>query len=283
MSDRGRMVMGAMLVLVLAWALAAVVMLVLTVSNASGIEDDVDRIVNRTSEINEETEAIELADRTDEIAERIARQVQPLDRQLGRVVAVTADIDRTAGSIFQTTFSISQNAQSITGEVAQLNATVARLERVVQGIGGEALEILDTVRAIAANATSVDADVRAIRMRLEAVLATARSIDAGVLGINLNVRQVIDAVADIAPDTQRVREEVETHGDGYPRIANLRGHAHSIDCQAHQLFEPLEPQPRYCPPNDSAMRSNVGDSAANRSAGSAWNTSVNMRSSRKRK
>jgi methyl-accepting chemotaxis protein len=182
---------GTVLVIVIAWALAAVLMLTGTLVAAQTIDERVAEITTLVSEIDEDTTAVALAADTTDIARNILSAAQPLSAQLDDVITA-------AGSINESASSILANAESINGSVRQINAT----------------------------AGSIGASVRSIHTHAGGILTTVRSIHEGIADINRRADVVIGIVQGIKGDTGNVLAQV-VEGDAQ---AGIRGHAHSIDC-----------------------------------------------------
>src|SRR5919106_2812050 len=90
------------LVGVIAWALAAVLMLTSTLVTANQIDDTVAYIRTQVSPIDKDLDSVKLAEKTNELAGRILTAAEPLSGQLGTVLDNTNSIDATAKSINDT-------------------------------------------------------------------------------------------------------------------------------------------------------------------------------------
>jgi hypothetical protein len=210
---------GTILVLVIAWALAAVLMLTGTLLAARDIDDRVDVITREVEPADSDLDAVRLAARTSRIADRILAAAKPLSGQLDEVLQAAGGIDRTANSILITARSINGTVASIHATVGSIHATVGSIESTVGSIGG--------------HVGSIGRSVGGIHARARTILLTTRSIDAGVAGTNLRALAVTRLVRAIKRDTGSLL------GDGLAHIgpehgpnsdATLHGHANSIDC-----------------------------------------------------
>ncbi len=195
------------LVIIIAWALAAVFMLTRTQLAASQIDRRVDTITNRVGAIDQDTDAVRLTQQTNETAAAILAAAEPLEGQLQTVIDETASIDDTAGSILDTAGSIGETVDAIRGTAGSINAT----------------------------AGDIDAN-------LSGVLTASRSIDEGVAGINQRADRVIGLVRGIKADTgntlQQVRAGVHVHANsidcsGIPQIGGLVGGGGDA-CDSHR-------------------------------------------------
>ncbi len=244
-----------MLVVVIAWALAAVLMLTGTLLAAQSIEGRVTSIVGSTSAIDDDLDAVRLAARTSRISGRILEAAAPLSSELDQVIVAARSIDRTAGSILDTAESINGRVVSINATAGSINATVrsirsnaGSIESTAESIDTRAGAIDSTVESIERSAGSIETRVEAVETsvdsidgRLSGTLDETRTIDSGVAGINIRADRVIDIVRPVRDDTQDILDQV-----GQPELRmghrqrdgdkSLHGHANSIDCQLRGRF-----------------------------------------------
>lgn len=236
---------GIMLVLIIVWALAAVLMLTGTIIAASRIDDSVAVIRPEVSDINTDTKLVALAAKTAKTSERIKDAAEPLTGELTKTLAAAKSIDGTAKSIdgrLRTTLS---RASTINGNVLTIGGTVGRINGNVNAIGG-------TVRSINSNARSINASARGINASAQSINASARAIDVNTDSINSSVRGirgnastilsrvvVIDGrVAGINRRAITAREVASSLGADLNAVLRLvvsgprtiDGHANSIDC-----------------------------------------------------
>lgn len=200
---------GIVLVIVILWALGAVLLLTSTLLSARQIDERVVDITSAVGDIDTDTDAVRLTQDIDESAAAILDAARPLSGQLDEVIASATGIDQKTTTILQT-------AQSING----------------------------TVKPINANATSINATVDSINARLTAVLRTAQSIDCptgtgiqdvagaraacgdrGLTASSIRLDEVLRLVSGIKSDTGNILTEV-----GGP--SHIHRHANSIDCAA---------------------------------------------------
>ena len=88
---------GAILVGVIAWALAAVLMLTNTLVAAQQIDNRVDRITHTVGPIDRDLDSVNLAAETNRIAGEIRTAANPLSGQAQQIIDATASIDTSAG------------------------------------------------------------------------------------------------------------------------------------------------------------------------------------------
>lgn len=174
---------GLILVVVIAWALAAVLMLTGTLVAAHTIRRQVVVISGVTSKIDRNLRAVTLAGTTATIASRIYRRATPLSGQLARVVVEANQINTTAGSILRHAGSINNRALSINTNARAINANA-------RAINANARAINANVHLIASNVGSIDTRVGSINARVGSINARATSIGARVGKINASVGSI---------------------------------------------------------------------------------------------
>jgi hypothetical protein len=168
-------VVGANLVIVIAFALFAVIQLTRTLLAASQIEDRVKVIVGEVGPIDTELDEVAKLDETARMAEEILAAAQPLSGQAGQIVDVTASIDGIGSNILSTVGSINGNVSNILGNVGPINSSA-----------------------------------RAINGDLSAILPEVREIDVGVAGINGRASAVIDQTIPIQGDLANISRLVDS-------------------------------------------------------------------------
>lgn len=192
---------GTVLVIVIAWALAAVLMLSVTLLAARDISETVGKlpdpeggsILNEVTDIDGNLGPVALATEIKRTSDDILTAAEPLDGQLDQVLAATDEIDASTRSILST-----------------------------------AGEIDSTVNSIDASAGEINGSVASIRDRLGSVDGTVDSIHQGVAGINQRADTVIALTRSIKSDSGAILSQVR---EREPLNDGIRGHAHSIDCR----------------------------------------------------
>ncbi len=224
----------AILILVIVWALAAVLMLTGTLVAAGQIDDSVAVIKPEVGAINTDTKAIELAEKTNQLTIQIRRAAVPLTGELDDTLTAARGIDTTAKSILRKAGAINQTAGDINGTVKLIGTTVSSIGSNVSSIGGNvqsinrnARSINASARSINANAMSINASAKGIDSSGESILTQVKSIEPAVAGIN-NRAVVIQGIGrDLGGDLAQVRKLVgQSNGDANTII----NHANSIDC-----------------------------------------------------
>ncbi|MGI8946126.1 MAG: hypothetical protein ACR2GL_07815 [Thermoleophilaceae bacterium] len=255
------MLPGLVLVVVIFWALAAVLMLTGTLINAREIDETVDVINAQVSPIDEELNNVKVLEEVTRSTVRIDAAAKPLSGQADQILSAAGAIDKsvksilgTAGSINETAKSINETAKSINGTVSSINGTVNSIGSTVVSINGTvnsigssvssinrlAGTILATVgRADATDATSINASVGRILTSLRSIDRLTKRIDnggptGGAAAINRRADRAIDVVTAVNGDTEGILADVGfgTTADGSPDHGrgNIHGHANSIDC-----------------------------------------------------
>jgi len=260
----------ALLVVIIAWALAAVLMLTGTILSAQRIEGNVGEITGSTSAIDNDLDAVRLAAKTTQISGNILTAAEPLVGQLDQVIVSARSIDRRANSILDTAESINGKAVAINSTVGRINQTAGAINQTVGAINANAGRINATAGSINANVTSILSRARAIESTAGAINANARSIngrvngiagsvnsingrlgdtltetrtiDPGVAGINIRASRAIRLVRPIRTDLNNILDEVgrspgaRGHRQrGGAGDLTVHGHANSIDCQVDNL------------------------------------------------
>jgi hypothetical protein len=232
---------GIVLVIVIAWALAAVLILTGTLINAREIKDDVTVINNQVSPIDKDLQSVALAAQTVDISSRINTAAQPLTGQAAQIISAARRIDTSARSILNTAGSINQTVHQINGTVVHIEGTVVSIHGAVEAIGGDVGSIFGLVEQIGArvanihrlvgtqNATgdqSIHANVQRILQTFVDLDPVTMSIDSGVAAINGRADRAIGLAAGIKSDFDQILAQVGTDISQN----SILGHANSIDC-----------------------------------------------------
>ena len=147
------------LVLVIAFALFAVIMLTRTTVAASSIDDRVKKIRSEVGTVDEELSNVPQLDQTAATAAEIDSTTRNLSRQAGEIVTAAQSIDRTVSAILSNATSINGTVGSIQSSlggvqsvvrpidagVAAINARVATIRRSVGGIRSDTVGVLGEV------------------------------------------------------------------------------------------------------------------------------------------
>lgn len=170
-------VQGLTLVIVVAWALAAVFMLTQTTVAASQIDRRVETIVTEVSAIDEDTSALTVTESINEKAAGILAAAKPLDGQLDTIIGVVGSIDASAVSILDTAEAIGGNVDSIRSTAGSINGTVDSIHGNFVALAPVVDSIQQGVVAINGRADKIIAIARGIRSDSGNVLARVNDID----------------------------------------------------------------------------------------------------------
>ena len=258
------MLPGLVLVILIFWALAAVLMLTGTLINAREIDETVDVInqeVAASDGIDQDLDNVKLAAETNRLAARIRRRAAPLTGQADQVLRAATSIDRkvdsilsTAQSINETAGSINTTVRSIGGNVDSIGATVVSIHGTVNGIGADVFSIGRTASSIlqrvgpenATDPNSINASVNRILSDLTRVNTEVGQIDRGVAAINRRADRGIQGARGIKGDFEGILTQVglgSPTGHAAGGKGTIHGHANSIDCAP--LINVLGPT-QYC-------------------------------------
>ena len=165
-------VVAVNLVLVLAFALFAVIMLTNTTVNASKIDDRVKKIRGEVGQVDTELTNVPQLDQTAATAAEIDTATKNLAGQATEIVTAAQSIDRTVSSILS-------NATSINGTVGSINSTLASIQGVVRSIDGG-------VAAINGRAARIRVSVGGIKSDTGSVLAEVGVGHGGPGGLSIH-------------------------------------------------------------------------------------------------
>lgn len=201
---------GASLVIVIAWALAAVLMLTGTLVAAQQIDERVFEIRNLVTDIEDDTRHVALTEEINASASGILDAAAPLSEQLDQVIG---------------------SATSIDGTVTQILGTAGEINSVAAG------QINPNVLAIAGSEAGIRGSVQQIGTTFDTLLPVVQDINQGVADINSRVDVVLADVNGIKADTSGIVANVGLS----PQENTILGHANSIDCNAVIRLLSLDP------------------------------------------
>jgi methyl-accepting chemotaxis protein len=227
---------GVILVGVVAWALAAVLLLTNTLVAAQQIDTRVDRITHTVGPIDHDLDSVNLAAETNRIAGDILTAAKPLTGQAQQIVDATASIDTSAKSINGDVAQIGESVNGIDANARSINGNVTEINNTVKDINGTAKTINGTVNQIDGNVAAIGGTVKGIGANLAAVLGTAESIrgdhaapgsgyGTGIAGINRRADAAIARLESIKGDTANILATVQ----------KIEASAKSIEVKIDQL------------------------------------------------
>jgi len=214
---------GIFLIIIIFWALAAVLMLTGTLINAREIDDDVKVINNQVIPIDRELDNVKLAGETAKISARILTAAKPLSGQLTQVNEAAKSIDGRVVEILDTAGSINRTAKTINSTARSINATVASINGTVVSINSQVVSIGGTVGSIGRSVASIGGTVRSINRNVTSIRSTVRSIFQKVGPVNARSGDSINAqVARIETSLAAVTPLVRSIDVG---VADINGRA----------------------------------------------------------
>jgi len=242
-----------MLPIIVAFALAAVLMLTGTLLAARRIDHRVRTITHLTSSIDNNLNSIQLAARTGRIAGRIWVAAKPLSGELGEVIRAGNGIQGSADSILTTAGAINARAVAIEGTAGSINRNVRAIQANARSIDSTVGSLDGTVHEINRHAGSIDVAVGSINTHVASiggsvnrivglfglVLRASRQIDGRVAGINRRVmadqvlvrllKRPLDEVLNQVGAGPGAEGHVVQRGPERGHTS-LHGHANGIDC-----------------------------------------------------
>jgi tetrahydromethanopterin S-methyltransferase subunit B len=137
-NDRGQA--GIALIIVIAWALSAVLVLTRTLVAAQEINSKVKVITADLSSSKHDTGYVAQLNQTEQTADNILADAAPLTGQLATVQSTAADIDKQVDGITPPVQSINSLVHTIQGQVASIYGVVNSGPKSIA-------QVLDTIRA----------------------------------------------------------------------------------------------------------------------------------------
>ncbi len=176
---------GIMLVIVIFWALFAVLLLTGIISTANRIESRVGVINSSVTPINSELDTVGVLTQVQDTAGQIRDSAAPLTGIIGNVVNSASSIDASAKQILDSAQSINTSAKQINSSAVEINKSVHSIAPQLVTILASAESINHTAHAIGGNFIQVVDLVYDIKTRI--VLASVQVDDIirsaqGILG-----------------------------------------------------------------------------------------------------
>jgi hypothetical protein len=223
------------LVILLAWALTAVVILTGTLINAREIDRRVVYINSQLRPITKNTGYIALAGKTNVIASKILAAVPTLAPGLTKTSTDVVDINKTVKTILSTARQINTKVIGIGGTVGTIHATVGTIHSTVTSIHSlVTTSITPKLASTGRDVTTIGQSVTAILGHVRSILSTVQGgIGPAVVSINGKADSIQGAVN--GSGTQILPNFIAIDGlVGKPPTEphTINGHANSIDCAA---------------------------------------------------
>lgn len=139
---------GIMLVIIIFWALFAVVLLTGILSTANRIESRVSVINDSVTPIDSKLDTVAVLTQVQDTAVQIRDAAAPLTGIIGNVVTSAASIDSSAKQILGSAQSINTSAKTINASVLEINESVSSIAPQLETILASAQSINGTVNEI---------------------------------------------------------------------------------------------------------------------------------------
>ncbi|MGH8574718.1 MAG: hypothetical protein ACREX8_19430, partial [Gammaproteobacteria bacterium] len=165
---------GIMLVIIIVWALSAVLMLTSTLGSAQSIEKKVDRINSDVGPIDTELDTVPVLVEVSSTAEAIREAAAPLSGGLGNVVDDVGSIDASAKDILVNATSINGLVKTINTSANEINGSVNQIGPKLNTIEGTANEINGSVDSINGSFVGINGFVQRIQNNL---VLTSKQVD----------------------------------------------------------------------------------------------------------
>ncbi|MGH3786887.1 MAG: hypothetical protein ACRDRG_10145 [Pseudonocardiaceae bacterium] len=189
---------GIMLVIVVLWALTAVIFLTGILAAANRIESRVGIINNALTPINTELDVVPVLANVVDSANQIRDAAANLSTTIGRVTDSAASIDQSLNQVEGAVPLINQSAKAINASALEINSSVGT-------IGPNLVTVEGLVGTINQSVDNIDGDLAAVLnnvydIRGRVVIATGQADD------------IIRNVRDIKGDTGSISSAVGTEG-----------------------------------------------------------------------
>ncbi|MCA1683765.1 MAG: hypothetical protein LC708_01355, partial [Actinobacteria bacterium] len=230
-----------MLVVIVAWALLAVLLLTGTLVTAQKINNRVGFVNAEVKPIDKDLDSVVLAVETGRIAGEINTAAKPLTAQFTQIVQIGDGIEASAVSIAERAKEINGSVKSINSIAGEINPTVGEINSGVDSIGSR-------IASINAGVQSVNTSVDGISGSFDGILGEARSIDGEVAGINLRADTVIGLSQAIKANTEDILEQAVLINENAEAITEspliIGGNGNGIlDLNQRAAVIPLLPSP----------------------------------------
>jgi len=168
---------GIMLVIVILWALTAVIFLTGILAAANRIESRVGVINGALTPINQKLNTVPVLTQVSNTANQIRDAASNLSPTIGRITDNAATIDQSLKSVGNVVVPINRSAKEINASVLTINASVNTIAPNLRTILGNAQEINRTVHSIDGELAGTLDNVYDIRSRVVTATNQADDID----------------------------------------------------------------------------------------------------------
>jgi uncharacterized protein YoxC len=202
---------GIMLVIVILWALTAVIFLTGILAAANRIESRVGTINSSLTPVNSKLNTVPVLTNVTETANQIRDAAANLSPTIGRIVDSASSIDSSLKQVNDAVGPINKSAKQINGSVLLINGSVH--------------QIAPNLVTVLGNAKSINARVHSIDGELAKTLDNVYDIRSRVVVVTGQADDIIRTAKDIKGDTGFIRQQVGTAGF----IGTVNGNAFGIE------------------------------------------------------
>ena len=202
---------GIMLVIVILWALTAVIFLTGILAAANRIESRVGGINASLTPINSKLNTVPILTNVSNTANQIRDAAANLSPTIGRITENAARIDSTLKQVGDTVGPINKSAKSI-------NASVLEINRAVNTIGPNLNTVLGNARTINTTVHSIDGE-------LAGTLDNVYDIRSRVVVVTGQADDILRNARGIRGDTGYISQQVGTAGF----VGTVNGNAFAIE------------------------------------------------------
>lgn len=185
---------GIMLVIVILWALTAVIFLTGILAAANRIESRVGGINSSLTPIASKLNTVPILTKVQDTANEIRDTAAPLSPIIGRIADSAASIDGSLKSVGQAVGPINESAKAINASVLTINAAVKTINPNLETILANAREINSTVHSIDGQLAAVLDNVYDVRSRVVLVTGQADDINRSAKGIDGDTTSISNVV-----------------------------------------------------------------------------------------
>jgi hypothetical protein len=200
-----------MLVIVIFWALLAVIFLTGILASANRIENRVGVINSEVGPISHKLDTVPILAKVQDTANQIRDAASNLSPTIGRIVDSASSIDSSLKQVNDAVGPINKSAKAINGSVLDIN-------KAVQTIGPNLVTVLG-------NAQSINAHVHSIDGRLAGTLDNVYDIRSRVVLVTGQADDINNSARTISHDTTFIKNIVGTAGF----IGTINGNAYGIE------------------------------------------------------
>ncbi len=185
---------GIMLVIVILWALTAVIFLTGILAAANRIESRVGIINSSLTPISSKLNTVPILTKVQDTAIQIREAAANLSPTIGRIADSAARIDNSLKNVGETVPTINQSAKQINASVLTINSAVKTIAPNLATVLGNAREINATVHSIDGQLAATLDNVYDIRSRVVTVTNQADDINRSAKSIDADTTVISNIV-----------------------------------------------------------------------------------------